>query len=604
MGRMMRLGDHLAAGPARWRARWPALLLPLLAVGTYGLLHSWPAVALAVLAAALIPEFAARLVPFALFAYGAYGVFLAHVLASWDVLAAGFPGAPLHEVLGARLTWGLPASGGQGRQVISYGIARVAQPAGAGYVLSQAIVILAAAAWLLAVTDAPGGRGLARAFARLRGAGGQPKTVPPLLLLPVIFLWEELFSQRLWFDWYPDPGALLNPRAGWVLAVLIFAVGGAAIAWLPQAAAVAAVAGSIVLGLLGVVMCLRLELPVATPTNGFTTLFYGDLTLHGQYYGPFLRNGRIFPPAGGMARVAGQDGPLVLLLTAAQGLALLAIGCLLAPRLPASAGVAGLAGDAEPVSDAEPAGDAELAGRTRALARRVTRLTETRRDATETAAAELRRIERDLHDGAQARLVAVGMTLRAVEELMPANPGAALALVAEARETSSRALADLRDLVRGIYPPVLADRGLADAIRALALDAPLTVDAEITLPSDPPLPVAAAAYFAIAEALTNAVRHAAAETVDITLTCADGLLRCTVTDDGRGGADPAEGTGLAGVERRLATFDGVIAVNSPAGGPTIIAIEIPYAAPAIPYAPAGGSLVEVVRSSWRTRTLI
>ena len=102
------------------------------------------------------------------------------------------------------------------------------------------------------------------------------------------------------------------------------------------------------------------------------------------------------------------------------------------------------------------------------------RLTQTRSDATETAVAELRRIERDLHDGAQARLVAVGMSLRAAEELMRTSPEAALALVAEARETSSRALTDLRDLVRGIYPPVLADRGLADAVRALALDAPMT----------------------------------------------------------------------------------------------------------------------------------
>ena len=107
---------------------------------------------------------------------------------------------------------------------------------------------------------------------------------------------------------------------------------------------------------------------------------------------------------------------------------------------------------------------------------------QTRSDATETAVAELRRIERDLHDGAQARLVAVGMSLRAAEELMRTSPEAALALVAEARETSSRALDDLRDLVRGIYPPVLADRGLADAIRALAMDAPVTVETDISLP--------------------------------------------------------------------------------------------------------------------------
>ena len=121
-----------------------------------------------------------------------------------------------------------------------------------------------------------------------------------------------------------------------------------------------------------------------------------------------------------------------------------------------------------------------------ALTQRVDRLTRPAATRPSIAVAELRRIERDLHDGAQARLVAVGMSLRAAEELMRTSPEAALALVAEARETSSRALDDLRDLVRGIYPPVLADRGLADAVRALALDTPLTVDTDITLPASRP----------------------------------------------------------------------------------------------------------------------
>ncbi len=221
------------------------------------------------------------------------------------------------------------------------------------------------------------------------------------------------------------------------------------------------------------------------------------------------------------------------------------------------------------------AADPQLARRAAALTQRVDRLTRTRSDATDTAVAELRRIERDLHDGAQARLVAVGMSLRAAEQLMAPSPEAALALVAEARETSSRALDDLRDLVRGIYPPVLADRGLADAVRALALDAPMTVDTDITLAGEPPMPVAAAVYFGIAEALTNAVRHSGADTVQVGIGYAGGVLRATVTDDGAGGADPARGTGLAGVERRLATFDGVLAVSSPTGGPTIVVLEVP-----------------------------
>jgi signal transduction histidine kinase len=243
------------------------------------------------------------------------------------------------------------------------------------------------------------------------------------------------------------------------------------------------------------------------------------------------------------------------------------------------------------------AADQQLVRRAAALTQRVDRLDRTRSDATSTAVAELRRIERDLHDGAQARLVAVGMSLRAAEQLMPASPEAALALIGEARETSSRALADLRDLVRGIYPPVLADRGLADAVRTLALDTPLTVETDITLSGEPPMPIAAAVYFGIAEIMTNAVRHSGADKVEIGIGYAGGLLRATVTDDGAGGADPSRGTGLAGVERRLATFDGVLAVNSPAGGPTIVAIEVPCEL-------SNTNAVRDTRFSWPEKTLL
>lgn len=213
----------------------------------------------------------------------------------------------------------------------------------------------------------------------------------------------------------------------------------------------------------------------------------------------------------------------------------------------------------------------------RELTGRVQRLAETRTAAVDSAAAELRRVERDLHDGAQARLVAVGMNLRAAERLIPASPQAALALVAEARETSSRALADLRDLVRGIHPPVLADRGLGDAVRALALDAPIRTSLDIGLPGRLDGPVESAAYFAIAEILANAVKHAGAHAVEIRIRHSEGMLRITVTDDGTGGADPAMGTGLRGIERRLDAFDGILAVSSPAGGPTIVVVEVPCA---------------------------
>jgi signal transduction histidine kinase len=217
-----------------------------------------------------------------------------------------------------------------------------------------------------------------------------------------------------------------------------------------------------------------------------------------------------------------------------------------------------------------PGRDLELEGR-------VQRLTETRDLAVDAAATELRRIERDLHDGAQARLVALGMNLRAVERMLPGRPEAALALVAEARETSLRALNDLRDLVRGICPPVLADRGLGHAVRALALDTPFPVDLDIDLPGRLAAPVETACYFAVAEALANAVRHSGARQVHIRMQHAGGLLRVQVADDGAGGADPARGTGLRGVEQRLAAFDGILAVSSPPGGPTMIAMEVPCA---------------------------
>ncbi len=211
------------------------------------------------------------------------------------------------------------------------------------------------------------------------------------------------------------------------------------------------------------------------------------------------------------------------------------------------------------------------------LTNRVQRLSETRNDAVDTAAAELRRVERDLHDGAQARLVALGMSLRAAERLFATSPGAALAMIGEAREMSSRALTELRDLVRGIHPPVLADRGLGDAVRALALETPVNAKLDIDLPDRLAPPVESAAYFAVAEVLANVVKHAHARTVDIHIRHDGDALRIAITDDGVGGADPAKGSGLRGVERRLGTFDGILAVNSPPGGPTIVVIEVPCA---------------------------
>lgn len=211
------------------------------------------------------------------------------------------------------------------------------------------------------------------------------------------------------------------------------------------------------------------------------------------------------------------------------------------------------------------------------LAHQVNRLTQARADVVDHQAAELRRIERDLHDGAQSRMVAVGMTMNGAEELIDTDPRAAKALLAKGRETSQDALQELRRLIGGIHPPVLAERGLGDAIMALTLDYPLVADVTVDLPTRPEPSIESAAYFAVSELLTNVVRHADASTVWIDVGSRGSTLRITVTDDGRGGVDPAKGTGLAGLERRVAAFDGVLAVSSPAGGPTIVNVELPQA---------------------------
>jgi signal transduction histidine kinase len=211
------------------------------------------------------------------------------------------------------------------------------------------------------------------------------------------------------------------------------------------------------------------------------------------------------------------------------------------------------------------------------LEQRVEYLALTRQESLDTGAAELRRIERDLHDGAQARLVAMGLTLDAAGRLIDTDPAAARSLLIEARDASAKALAELRDLVRGVHPPVLADRGLAEAVRALALDSPVRASVTGSLDGRPPAPVESAAYFAVSELLANVAKHAGAHSADIDLRHSLGALRISVRDDGDGGADPGRGTGLRGVERRIAAFDGVLAISSPPGGPTVITMEIPCA---------------------------
>ncbi|MCX4960305.1 sensor histidine kinase [Streptomyces virginiae] len=210
------------------------------------------------------------------------------------------------------------------------------------------------------------------------------------------------------------------------------------------------------------------------------------------------------------------------------------------------------------------------------LVRRIEHLAGSRADILDVQAAELRRIERDLHDGAQARLVALGMTLDEATRLLDRDLPAARALLHEVRATSQRALQDLRELVHGVLPPILADRGLGDAVRSLALDSHLDVHIETALPGRLPAPVESAGYFAVAELLANAAKHSGAPEVHIRLSHTDGALRATVTDEGRGGADP-DGSGLQGVRRRLDPFDGTLVLHSPPGGPTTATLEIPCA---------------------------
>ena len=206
---------------------------------------------------------------------------------------------------------------------------------------------------------------------------------------------------------------------------------------------------------------------------------------------------------------------------------------------------------------------------------RMAALSQTRREIRDSSAAELRRIERDLHDGTQARLVAMGMTINTAQAMMRSNPEAAEALLTEAKNASVTALGELRDLVRGIHPPVLADRGLGDAVRALAADCAISAEVNVEIPERVGPALESAAYFAVSELLGNVVKHSGANRVDIDLRVENGELRISVTDDGRGGANPESGTGLRVIERRLAAFDGLLAIQSPIGGPTSAHITLP-----------------------------
>jgi signal transduction histidine kinase len=211
------------------------------------------------------------------------------------------------------------------------------------------------------------------------------------------------------------------------------------------------------------------------------------------------------------------------------------------------------------------------------LSERIDVLTSTRAGAVDAQEEKLRRIERDLHDGAQARLVALGMSLGMAEQkLDAAEPAQARELLAEARVGAEQALRELRDLARGIHPPVLADRGLEEAVRSLADLSPMQVSVSVELGPRPAAAVESAAYFVAAEGLANAAKHARAERVEIRIARRGSSLNLEILDDGSGGADP-NGSGLQGLRHRVEALDGTFRVLSPPGGPTVLIAELPCA---------------------------
>ncbi len=200
-----------------------------------------------------------------------------------------------------------------------------------------------------------------------------------------------------------------------------------------------------------------------------------------------------------------------------------------------------------------------------------------RQIAVEAAEAERRRIERDLHDGAQQRLTSLALTLGMARHRLATDPEGAAELLAQAHTDAKEALTELRSLARGIHPTLLTERGLEPSLMALARRAGVPVEVEVTLADRPPAPIESAAYFLVAEALTNVTRHAKAGGAWVTVAQHNGALTVEVRDDGCGGADAARGTGLAGLADRVAALDGRFELHSPDGGPTVISAELPCA---------------------------
>jgi signal transduction histidine kinase len=215
--------------------------------------------------------------------------------------------------------------------------------------------------------------------------------------------------------------------------------------------------------------------------------------------------------------------------------------------------------------------------RTEALELRVSDLAASRTSTVDAADAERRRIERDLHDGAQQRLTSLAMNLGIARATLDDLPEGGARAIAEAHEEAKQVLTDLRDLVRGLHPAVLEDRGLDAALSAVAARSPIPVRLRVDMDRRVARDVEAVAYFVVSEALTNVARHSAAEHAAVEVDLEDGELRLRIADDGRGGADAKGGTGLQGLSDRVRSVDGTFRVTSPLGGPTVIEVELPCA---------------------------
>ena len=209
------------------------------------------------------------------------------------------------------------------------------------------------------------------------------------------------------------------------------------------------------------------------------------------------------------------------------------------------------------------------------LSLRVAQLSATRAAALDAHATELRRIERSLHDGAQNRLVAVTVLLGATRRALARDPADADAMLERAQDAAELALAELRTVVRGILPPVLADRGLAGALAGLAANCGVPCDVDVDVPGRCAASVEATTYFVVAETLTNVAKHSGARHVTVTVRRQSGRLLLQVVDDGRGGADEHHGSGITGMRRRIEAYDGHLTLTSPPGGPTTLQAELP-----------------------------